>query len=118
MADTSVNTYEGLFLFPHSVSGNLQAAVDHLTELLDRAGAEVLSLRKWDERKLAYEIKGNKRGVYFLVYFKAATDRLQGLDRDCNLSEQLLRAMMIRADHVPADQISAADARQELADEI
>jgi len=30
-------------------------------------------MRKWDERRLAYEIKKQKRGLYILCYFKAPT---------------------------------------------
>ena len=110
--------YEGMFLFPQSAAANLQGALDHITELLQRADAELLSLSKWDERRLAYDIKGNKRGVYFLAYFHADSQRLTDLERDCNLSEQLLRAMMTRADHVPQEMIEAAEGREKLADEI
>ncbi|MDY7110246.1 MAG: 30S ribosomal protein S6 [Planctomycetota bacterium] len=118
MTDKQTNTYEGLFLFPQATAANLQAAVDHLTDLLKRAEAEVISLRKWDERRLAYEIKGNKRGVYFLVYFRADPTRVADLERGCNLSEQLLRSLITRADHIPAEEIEAADGRAQLADEI
>ena len=118
MSDERTITYEGFFLFPQAVTANLQGAIDHLDELLKRVDAEVISLRKWDERRLAYEIKGNKRGVYFLVYFRADPARLTDLERACNLSEQLLRSMVTRADHIPADQVQAADGRAQLADEI
>jgi small subunit ribosomal protein S6 len=110
--------YEGLFLFPQSATGNLRGAVDHLSELFERAGADVLSLGKWDERRLAYEIKGNKRGVYFLAYLKLDPTSLVGLERDCNLSEQLLRAMVTRAEDIPTETIEAADGRAKLEDEI
>ncbi|MCH2144827.1 MAG: 30S ribosomal protein S6 [Phycisphaerales bacterium] len=118
MTDTPTSTYEGLFLFPQAVISDMQAAVDHVNSLLDRAGAEVIAMSKWDERRLAYDIKGNKRGVYFLAYFKAAHDKLAGLERDCNLSEQLLRALVTRADHVPAELIESAEGRAQIADEI
>lgn len=118
MSKDQTNIYEGLFLFPHAATGNLQAAVDHVKELLNRADAKVVSFRKWDERRLAYEIKGNKRGVYFLVYFQAPTQRIQDLERACNLSEQLLRTMFTRADHLTEEQIAAADGMKELHDEI
>lgn len=118
MAEDTKRIYEGLFLFPQSASGNLQGALDHVNDLLNRAEAEVVSLAKWDERRLAYEIKGNKRGVYFLSYFKAMPERLIGLERDCNLSEQLLRAMMTRADHIPSETIEASEGRERLSDEI
>lgn len=118
MSETRTNMYEGLFLFPVAATADLKGTVEHLKEILAKADARVLSLRKWDERKLAYEIKGNKRGVYFLVYFEASRDRLDGITRDCNLSERILRAMMIRADHLTSEQAEAADGQAELADEI
>lgn len=110
--------YEGMFLFPQSQMGNLQAALDHLKDILRRGEAELISMRKWDERRLAYEIKGNKRGVYFLAYFKAPPMALRRIERSCNLSEMLLRSMITRADHLARDQMEAADGAAELADEI
>jgi small subunit ribosomal protein S6 len=118
VTEDHINAYEGLFLFPQAQAGNLQGAVDHLKEILSRAKAEVIGLRKWDERRLAYEIKGNKRGVYFLVYFRAPGSVLTGIERACNLSEQLLRSLIVRADHLTQEQMEAADGAAELADEI
>ncbi|MGI9014751.1 MAG: 30S ribosomal protein S6 [Phycisphaerales bacterium] len=118
--ETRVKLYEGLFLFPQSASADLTAAVDHVRSLLDRAKAEVLSLTKWDERRLAYDIDGNKRGLYLLAYFKAPTTNLAGLDRDCNLSEKLLRALIIRADHLDDElvEVKVRDGARRLEDEM
>lgn len=113
-----IYTYEGMFLFPQSAVADLQAAADHVTEILNRAGAEIISFKKWDERRLAYEVKGNKRGLYFLVYFKAKGAKVANIERDCSLSEKMLRAMVTRADHLPEDVMKAAEGRQQLADEI
>ena len=118
MAETRINAYEGMFLFPQTVSADLQSATDHVLEILAKGGAEVISLCKWDERRLAYDIKGNKRGVYFLTYFKCDAQKLALIERDMRLSEKLLRSMITRADHVSAEQMSAMEGRQQLADEI
>lgn len=115
---TRIDTYEGLFLFPQAAAADLGATVDHVKEILRRADAEVLALTKWDERRLAYDIRGNKRGLYLLAYFKAPRHKLAGLERDCNLSERMLRSLVIRADHVTPEQIKLADGREKLADEI
>ena len=117
MAETRINAYEGMFLFPQTVSADLQSAADHVLETLSKGGAEVISLCKWDERRLAYDIKGNKRGVYFLTYFKCDAQKLTLIERDCRLSEKLLRSMITRADHVSAEQMLAREGRQQLADE-
>ena len=118
MSEIRINTYEALFLFPQSASADLQSALDHIVEIMTRNKADIIALKKWDERRLAYDIKGNKRGVYFLAYFKADARNLDGIDRDCRLSERLLRSLVTRADHIPAEEIAAHEGRQQLADEI
>jgi small subunit ribosomal protein S6 len=118
MSETRTNAYEGMFLFPQTVAADLQSAADHVLEILSKGGAEVVSLCKWDERRLAYDIKGNKRGVYFLTYFKCDAQKLASIERDARLSEKLLRSMITRADHMTAEQMAAMEGRQQLADEI
>jgi small subunit ribosomal protein S6 len=118
MTTQRINQYEAMFLFPQSAVSNLQGAVDHVREILARADAEVLSLFKWDERRLAFEIAGNKRGLYLLAYFKAPAAKLADIERACNLSEQLLRAMITRADHLTQEQMELKEREQALHDEI
>ncbi|NBX26503.1 MAG: 30S ribosomal protein S6 [Planctomycetes bacterium] len=109
--------YEGMFLFPQSATADLQGSIDHVKEILARSGAEVLSIAKWDERRLAYDIKGNKRGLYILAFFRVLSSKLTGIERDCNLSEKLLRSMVTRADHLTEEQLRNAEAMQRTADE-
>ena len=118
MSNERTGLYEGMFLFPQSATANLQTAVDHLKSLLDKAGASIITMKKWDERRLAYEVNGNKRGVYFLVYFNAPTQVISDLERRCNQSEQLLRMMITRAEHLPQELIEANDGSEDLATEI
>ena len=118
MAETRNYAYEGMFLFPQTVAADLQSAADHVLEILAKGDVEIISLCKWDERRLAYDIKGNKRGVYFLTYFKCDAQKLAAIERDARLSERLLRSMIVRADHVTPEQMAAMEGRQQLADEI
>ncbi len=112
------NYYEAMFLISPAVATDLGAAVQHIRDILAKGAAELVSLRKWDERRLAYEIKKNKRGVYILAYFAADPIHLATIERACNLSEQLLRCLIIRADHLSLEEMQAADAQAELATEI
>ncbi|MSR40503.1 MAG: 30S ribosomal protein S6 [Phycisphaerales bacterium] len=118
MSETRICTYEGLFLFPQAATADLKAALDHVSDILNRAGAEVISMSKWDERKLAYDIEGNKRGVFFLTYFKCDTKNIVSIERDTRLSERLLRALVTRAEHVLPEEMAANEGRQKLSDEI
>ena len=98
-----MNQYEAMFLFDPTFGGTFENCEKEVGRLMERAEAELLFCRKWDERRLAYKIKGRKRGVYVLTYFKAAPDRIGGLERDAQLSEDVLRVLVLRADHVTAD---------------
>jgi len=118
MSNERTGLYEGMFLFPQSATANLQDAIDHLKDILGKVGATIINFRKWDDRRLAYEIDGNKRGVYFLVYFNAPTSSVSDLERRCNQSEHLLRMMVTRAEHLPTETIEANEGAEDLATEI
>jgi len=111
--------YEAMFLFGQAAAADLAAAIEHMKEVIvTRGHGEIIAMRKWDERRLAYEIDGQKRGLYVLVYFKAPNQQLSHIERDCNLSEKILRSMILRADHLTIDEINATDGRKELETEI
>ena len=100
MAVARVNLYEGMFLLSTKSSADLPAALEFIKGVFVRAEAEVLVLRKWDERKMAYAIRGQKRGVYILSYFKCRGTQVANIERDCNLSEEVTRALIVAADHM------------------
>lgn len=109
MADPTPRLYEGLFLFnPSAVNSSAATAIQLVRELLERQNAEVVSLARWDERKLAYEIKGQKRGLYVLAYFRVNGKLIANIERDVELSEQFIRSLIIRADHVGETELELA----------
>lgn len=109
--------YEAMFLASPAEAADLGGLVNHLKEVIARGDAELISLKKWDERRLAYEIKKNKRGVYFLAYFSCDPVNIEVIERACNLSERILRVLFTRADHLTLDEMKAADGQADLAAE-
>lgn len=108
------SVYEAMFLLSTAQAADFGGAIAHINEILARSQAEVIAMKKWDERRLAYEIDGNKRGVYILAYFKAPNELLGGLERDLRLSEKVMRSLILRADHITMDEMQASDGRKEL----
>lgn len=108
MENVQTRLYEGLFLFPSSASTDLGSAIDHLKEILDRAETEVVLLKKWDDRKLAYTMRGQKRGTYLLTYFHARPSQIANIERDVTLSEHLIRSLIIKAEHVGETELDLA----------
>ena len=93
--------YEAMFLVE---SGRAAAQWDEclkdIKEILDRQKCEIIRLVKWDDRKLAYEIAHQKRGTYVLVFFKAPSEAVARIERDVQLSETILRVLVLRRDKV------------------
>ena len=91
--------YEGMFLVDSALAAqDWQGILDEVQRILDRAGAEVVSLKKWDERRLCYDIERKSRGTYILAYFNCDTDKVNGIERDVQLSERMMRALVLRTD--------------------
>lgn len=93
-----MKNYEGMFLLDPGVLTDWESVQKEIYRILERAEAQVVACSRWDERRLAYEVKGRKRGVYALTYFKADPSRIVGIERDVNLSESALRCLILRVD--------------------
>ena len=90
-----VNSYECLFLIdPTKASTDMDGIKGQLHGTLEKYGAEILASRKWDDRKLAYPIRGHKKGVYHLTFFKADSKKMSEIDHDFRLNEFILRHMI------------------------
>ncbi len=93
------NVYECMFLLDTSkVAGDVANADKQLRTIFERNNAEVLVSRPWDERRLAYSIRNQKKGLYYLTYFSAEGKSLAGIEQDCKLSEIILRQMVLKID--------------------
>ncbi len=95
-----MNQYEAMFLFDPTFAGTFENCEGEIQRIMARAEAEIVFCRKWDERRLAFKVKGRKRGTYVLVYFKAPPGKIKSLERDAELSENVLRVLILRADGV------------------
>ncbi len=80
----AANVYECMFLLDTTkVGGDVPAADKQLRTLLEKNHAEVLVSRPWDERRLAFPIKNQKKGLYYLTYFSSEGKNLPNIEHDC-----------------------------------
>jgi small subunit ribosomal protein S6 len=97
--------YEGMFILdPGRYSRDPGTVAQQVSDLITQHGGTVLAARLWDERKLAYPIKGQKKGIYWLTYFNMpGGDGLTGLERQCEINDDILRKLVLRVDDRIAD---------------
>jgi len=95
----NANVYEGMFLLdPNRASTAWESCKKDLEDMLTARQAEILYSGKWDERRLAYDIKGHRKGVYALAYFRAPGDSIPEIERECQLSQVVLRSMILKVE--------------------
>lgn len=100
------HVYEGMFLLDSNRwNNNPQGVASDMTALLEKQGAEVLAARPWDERRLAYAIRGQRKGVYWLSYFRIDGQRIGEIERQCRLSDAVLRQLILKVDDKLVDQL-------------
>ncbi len=110
MDNKRVRQYEIMFLFPPTGAPEASEAIDLARKVLEKHHCEILVLKKWDERKLAYEVARHKRGLYVIGFFKADTQVLAAIERDCKLNEKILRIMIVTAEHLTLAEMEAVEA--------
>ncbi len=94
--------YEGMFLVdPIQASASWDKVAEHIHNILNKAGAKIIQEVNWGDRKLAYDIKRQKRGTYYLVYFETPPQTISQIKVDCQLSEYLLRTLFLSIKEVP-----------------
>lgn len=101
--------YEGMFLLGQSATADLDGSLKLVRGVIERHGGEILLIKRWDERKLSYEVENQKRGTYIISYFKAPRKAITGIERDVSLSEQLLRVLVTKADHLNQKEMEAVE---------
>jgi len=91
--------YEGMFLLDSNKYARDSAGISNgINEMIEKCGGEVLVSRLWSEQKLAYPINGQRKGTYWLSYFRMNTGKLTELNRAARLNVNVLRDLVITVD--------------------
>lgn len=91
--------YEGMFLLDSSRYGrDPEAVAGQIPRMIEEIGGKILVSRLWEERRLAYAVKGHRKGTYWLTYFQLEGPRLGELRRKSSLSDSILRSLFVRID--------------------
>lgn len=103
--------YEGMFLLDNQVvREDWKKAKSLVTDTLKKHGGRVICARRWDERRLAYPIRRRRRATFCLAYYEMPVAGITSLRRDLDLSENVLRYLLLARDLVPQGEAELATA--------
>jgi small subunit ribosomal protein S6 len=99
--------YETMYILrPDLNEQDLEAAIAKYKTLLEEKGAEEISIQNRGKRRLAYEVKKNREGIYVQLNFTAPPVAVEAMERTMKLSDEVIRFMTLK---VTPEQIAAAD---------
>ena len=103
---TKKKLYEAMFLVDSADAGSdWDGIVAAIEKILKKAKVDVVSIKKWDDRRLAYEIKGKSRGTYLLCYFRSDGQQNQEIETAVQLSEKIVRVLILCVDWMTDEDI-------------
>ena len=93
------NKYETVLVLSMKLEEEgITAMVQRFKELIE-ANATLDKFDEWGKRKLAYPIKDEPEGYYFLSNFTSKGDFPAEFDRICKITDGVLRSIIIRLDN-------------------
>jgi len=98
--------YEGMFLC-HNKEARKETdhLADHVKSLIEKCGGAIVQMTRWDEREMAYPIKGVTRGIYYLVWYSGESETDAKLRHEVRLSGTVLRHLTLSLEKIPERQI-------------
>lgn len=95
--DLIMNIYENIVILNASLSDEeAETALSKIKELIVNQGGEVLKVDIWGRRKLAYEIKKHKKGLYVLMIYKAPPEAIKKVKDFYRIFDAVVKYMIIK----------------------
>ena len=92
-----MQNYESMVIVRSTLSEEeINAALGKIREMIEKTGGTVLQSENWGKRRLAYEIKGEKKGAYLLFRFRTDGKLISQLEHQYRLDESILKFITVR----------------------
>ncbi len=110
--------YEAIFIIAaNSTDEQSSAIISKYADLLTRNGAQVDDVDRGEPRRLAYDVKKQREGIYVVINFQSEPAAKDELDRIFRISDDVQRFLVVkqdkRADRFPSRIRAAENERRE-----
>jgi small subunit ribosomal protein S6 len=89
--------YETMFIVkPTLTEEETQTQIENVKAIIAKNGGEIVACDDMGSRELAYEIEKQKRGYYFVAYFKGEPAGIAEIERNYRINENIIRFIFIK----------------------
>lgn len=101
-----MNIYENIVILNASLGDEeIETASGKIKDLITNSGGEILNTEVWGRRKLAYEIKKQKKGFYLLLVFKSPSTAIKKLENYYKVFDPVVKYMVIKLEKRQAEAV-------------
>ena len=93
-----MNKYEIMFILKSNDEEAIKNQVSELKAIITDMKGEIESEKEMGNRKLAYPIKKELNGYYYVMNVNANNEAIAEFDRKSRISENVIRHLIIRLD--------------------
>lgn len=94
-----MNKYEMMFIVKATMeSEQVKAEAENMKKVVSDLGGNVTDYKELGEKKLAYPIKKELNGYYYVMQFEANKEAEAELSRKAGLNENILRHLIVKLD--------------------
>jgi small subunit ribosomal protein S6 len=105
-----MNIYENIIIMNAAISDEeAEAAVTKIKDLVTGQGGEVLKVDVWGRRKLAYEIKKQKKGLYVLLIYKTPSATVKKLEDFYKVFDAVLKYMVVKLEKKQVQELEKSE---------
>jgi small subunit ribosomal protein S6 len=96
---SGMRLYEVIVVYDPALSEEaVEGEIERLRGLIAKGSGQVQELQKWGKKRLAYEMKRKREGVYVLCRFTASPAAMQEVERNLKIHEPVLRYLAVRVE--------------------
>lgn len=94
--------YESIFIVRPSLSDeDTSKLIDKLKGVVEKSGT-VVKLENWGKKKLAYEVKRERKGTFVYLNFQSKGDLISELERSYRLEDSVIKFLTVRMEQPAA----------------
>ena len=93
--------YESVIITrPELTSSQVEDIISNIEEILKSQNGEIKKKENWGLKTLAYKIKKNKKGLYYMINMDCTPLVISELERQLRLNEDIIRFMIIKIEEI------------------
>ena len=91
-----MNKYESVIIInPSADEDKVKSLIDKFSDLINKQG-KVTKVDTLGNKKLAYEVKKNKEGIYVVFYFEAEPTLIAELERNYRITDEVIKFIVVK----------------------